>query len=393
MGVNHERLVSEFRRHPETAGRHLRESMESGSVRPSDFDLGKLFIECFGWNDFAACRGGKQLANDVFSRRLLEATGAVDTTAFQNISGQIVYSEVLDAYKSEEFVFQPLIPETPTQFLQGEKIAGITRLGDEAGVRNEGDPYPLAGVGEDWIFTPQIQDIGMIVPVTWEAVFGDRTGQLLERCQEVGYWRGQRREKQAIDCVIDENVTRHRYNWRGTVIASYGDNSGTHSWDNLAASNGLVDWTDLDAAEQVFNAILDPYTGEPVPYEPKHLIVTKQNERTADRIINATEIRVATPGYATSANPTQTNMKNPYQGAYQIVTSRLLAARLGTDTSWFLADLSAYARYMVAEKLTVVQAPANNHDEFHRRIVNQYRVNERGQYVVKQPRASVKSTA
>jgi hypothetical protein len=40
-----------------------------------------------------------------------------------------------------------------------------------------------------------------------------------------------------------------------------------------------------------------------------------------------------------------------------------------------------------------VQAPSNNQDEFHRRIVQQYRVNERGAYVVVQPRAAVKCTA
>jgi hypothetical protein len=82
-------------------------------------------------------------------------------------------------------------------------------------------------------------DRGGIVSVTWEAVFNDRTGQLLDRCGDVGYWAiGYPEEVAAIDCLIDENVTNHRYNWRGTVIASYGDNSGSHTWDNLDALVG-----------------------------------------------------------------------------------------------------------------------------------------------------------
>jgi hypothetical protein len=392
--VNYASLVEHFRADAPQAGRELREALETRQIKVREFDeLGSLFEACFGADAYFACRRGKMLAHDVFARALTEANGAVMTNAFQNISGQIVYSATLDKYQSEEFVFQKLIPEVATQFLDGEKIAGITQIGDEVAVRNEADPYALAGVGEDWIFTPPVKDRGVIIPVTWEAIFADRTGQLLERCGDVGYWSGQNREKRAIDCVVDENVTTHRYNWRGTTIATYGDNSGTHSWDNLAASNALVDWTDVDAAEQVFNGLTDPYTAEPIEVEPRHLIVVKALEQTARRILSATEIRVATPGYATTGNPTETHMANPYLNKYELVTSRLLAARMATDTSWFLADVTKMAKYMVAEKMQVVQAPSNNQDEFHRRIVAQYRVNERGAYVVVQPRAAVKSTA
>jgi hypothetical protein len=387
-------LIEHYRRDPAAAGSLLSECFRKKELKPSDFELGEVFAECFGWDNYRACKAGKRLANDVFAEgRLAEAQGAVSTTAFQNISGQIVYSAVLDQYESEDFAFTKLIPETPTQFLEGEKIAGITQIGDETGVRKEGDPYPLMGVGEDWIFTPAIQDIGGIVPVTWEAVFSDRTGQLLEQCGKVGYWRGVRREKQAIDCCVDENVTRHRYNWRGTVIASYDDNTGSHTWDNLAASNAIVDWTDIDAAEQVFNGLTDPYTGEPIMIEPRHITVTKSLEQIARRIVSATEISLNAGGYAASGNVYRTTGNNPYLNKYDVVTSRLLASRMATDTTWFLADWSKYAKYMVAEKMNVVQAPTNNQDEFHRRIVQQYRVNERGAYVVVQPRAAVKCTA
>ena len=395
MGIKYDALLGHYRRDPEAAGRQLRESFEKKAVRPADFDMGRLFEECFGWHHFRACRERKALANDVMARALLEAEGAVTTAAFQNISGQIVYSAVLDKYEAEEFVFSKLIPDEPITngTLDGEKIAGITEIGDEVAVRNENEDYAQAGVGEDWIFAPASKDRGLIVPVTWEAVFADRTGKLLERCGDVGHWFGVNKEKRAIDCVIDENTTAHRYNWRGTAIATYGDNSGTHTWDNLAASNALLDWTDLDNAEQVFNGLVDPYTGEPIVVEPKHLIVTKSLEKTAMRIRNATEIRVATPGFATSANPTVTHLPNPYGGTFDVISSRLLAARLATDTHWFYGDVSKLARYRVAEKMNVQQAPPNNDAEFRRRVVQQYRVNEHGAFYVRQPRAMVQNTA
>lgn len=299
----------------------------------------------------------------------------------------------MDAYRNEEFnVFRALIPEAQASTLDGEKIPGITQIGDEIQFRNEGDPYGLAGVTEDWIFSPTIRDRGVIIPVTWEALFNDKTGQLAERCADVGKWGGLNREKAAIDCFVDENITSHRYNWRGTVISSYNDNTGTHTWDNKAASNGLVDWVQVDAAEQLFNNLTDPYTGEPILYDPKHLVVTKQKEQTARRLVSASEIRVLGAGYATSGTVTQAVQSNPYLNKYTVVTSRLLAARTATDTDWWLADIGKYAKCMVAEKASVVQAPSNNYDEFNRRIVSQHRFNERFAYVVVQPRASVKST-
>jgi hypothetical protein len=126
--------------------------------------------------------------------------------------------------------------------------------------------------------------------------------------------------------------------------------------------------------------------------DPKHVIVTKQLEKTATKIMSGNEIRTTNPGYATSGDPTQYQWANPYGNKFKVISSRLLAARMATDTSWFYGDVGEYAKYMQAEPINVVQAITNNKDEFERRIVAQYRANERGAYVVVQPRAIVKST-
>lgn len=338
-----------------------------------------------------ACRSREQLANDVFQRHggLTESAGAVSTANFLNIASQFTYTNVMDSYEAEPAVFMDLIPEAPASTLDGEKIPGITEMGDEIGFRNESDPYPIAGFGEDWLFTPPIRDRGVIVALTWEAIFNDKTGLVARRGADIGKWFKHHREKRAVDCLIDENSTLHRYNWRGVTIASYGDNSGTHTWDNLAGSNTLTDWTDLDNAEQLFNAMVDPYTGEPIMIEAKHLIVTKQLEQTARRILTSTVINT---GDITAAPGIQTVQDSPYKAKYELKTSRLLAARLATDSDWFLGDVSAYAKCMMAEKMNVLPAPPNHPDEYHRRIVQMNRVNERFAYVVVQPRAIVKST-
>jgi hypothetical protein len=395
MGVI-KNVVESYKADPAGAAAGLRAALVSKQLRPTEFDFGKLFVECFGWPEFVRCRAGEQMAHDVFARRVSEADGGVSTSAFQNISGQIVYSAILDKYQSEEFVFTKIIPEEPVTngTLDGEKIAGLTQIGNQVAVRKENDPYKIAGVGENWIYAPAALDRGLIVPVSWEAVFADRTGRVLEFAGDVGHALGLDREDRAIDCVIDENTTAHRYNWRTAgQIATYGDNSGSHTWDNLAASNALLDWTNLNTNDQLFNNLVDPFTGYPIVEAPTSLIVSKGLEKTALRILNATEIRVATPGYATSGNPTNSLVANPYAGKFEVVCTRRLAARQSVTTSWYYGDPKLAFRYRVAEPMQTAQAPTGNKDEFERRVVAQFRVNERGAYYTREPRAMSKATA
>lgn len=386
----------------------LYESEGGGAVREvfgedrslAHLPLAKIFEGCFGpevWRRYKN-QGSRDAMGNGFVRTLMEAEGAVSTSAFLNITGQVVYSWIMEPLPGEEdYPFTDTIPETgPVMTLQTEKVPGLTQLGDVAQVRYEADPYALAGFGEDWIFRPAILDRGFVVPLTWEAVFEDKTGRIQQHAQDGRKSMRINREKRAIDCVIDQNTTAHRYNWRGTSIASYNDNTGTHTWDNLAATNGLVDWTQVNTANQVFNALTDPYTGEPLNVTPRHIVAAMGLQQTALRILSATELRVTSPGYATSGNPTQTVRDNPYKNYLQLLTSRLLGARMAAaselTTDWFVGDVTAYARYFWAEKLDVAQAPPDHPDNFMRRIVQQYRVNERGEYVVTQPRAMVKNT-
>jgi hypothetical protein len=376
--------AAERDRNPSRFFEDIGRALEKRELRPQDFSVRQLFEQFVP--------DGRELVESWNPRQgggvtLQEAGDAVQTAAFANISGQIVYSAILEKYMAEELVFSKLIPNQPTQF-NGEKIAGIGQMGDGAEIVGEAQPYPTVGVTEDWIETPQTTKRGMIVPITKEAIFFDRTGVLLDRCREVGEWLGVNKEKRAIDCVVDENVTTHRYKWRGTSYATY---QTTTPWDNVTASNALVDWTDIDAAEQTMAALIDPNTGEPIMVVPKHLIVNRELLYTARRIVEATTLKVATPGWATTGNPSEAEWKNPVTG-YSVLTSVLLASRMATDTSWFIGDVTKAFRYMENWPLAVVSAPANSDDDFKRDIVQQFKASERGQYATVEPRAMNKST-
>jgi hypothetical protein len=358
--------------------------LEKGHIKPQEFSIADLFESLVD--------GGRELRR-LFDPRLgpsnilSEAAGAVTSSDFSSITGQIVYTMMMQDLRPEDFPFQNAIPNQSTQF-SGEKIPGIANLGDLAEVVPENEDYPLMATSEDYIETPETKKRGFIIPITKEAIFFDRTGMLLQKCSKVGDSLMLNKEERAIDCLIDENTTAHRYKWKGTSYASY---QTTTPWDNITTSNALVDWTDLDAAEQTFNAITDPNTGEPVVVEANTVVVTKQNEAAALRILNATQIVMHSGGYATSGNLTETQAPNFWRSKYTILTSRLLAARAATDTDWWLGDPGRYARYMENWPITVTQAPAGNADDFNRDIVAKYKCSERGQYAVIEPRVMVEN--
>lgn len=369
---------------PRQACQHLREALTKGHLKPADFSIRELFE--------TQVEDGRELAESFHPGKrgtdLLEAGGAaVDTSNFSNIYNQIAYSAVLEAFQDEEYVFTKLIPSQPTKH-DGERIPGMAKIGDEAEIVDEGQPYPLAGVSEDYIDTPNTLKRGLEVDVTKEAIFFDKTGLLLKRCSDVGLWLGLNKEKRAIDCLIDENTTTHRYKWRGTTYASY---QTTTPYDNVTATATLVDWTDLDEAEQTLAGILDPFTGEPIVNTPVDMVVTRQNLWTAQRIVNATEITVVTPGYATTGNPTETRAGNPVR-RLNIHSSQQLAARMATDTTWYVGTISKYAKYMENWGLQVLQSDSNSEVGFTRDIVARYRADERGAYVVVEPRVMTKCT-
>ena len=209
----------------------FRQALQSKQLRPEEFSIRKLF-EAF-------VADGRELAEELGPQSggmpLLES--AVDTSAFANISGQVVYSAVMEAFESEPFVFAPLVRTINTQF-SGERIPGVGRLGDAAEEVGEGQPYPSVGLGQDWIETPQTTKRGFVVPVTREAIFFDRTHLVLQRAAEVGEFLALNKEKRIIDCLIDENSVEHRYNHKGAVHATY---QATSPWVNVLGSNGLAD--------------------------------------------------------------------------------------------------------------------------------------------------------
>ncbi len=363
---------------------HLSEALREGHLKPEDFsirDLAEAIVpDGHEWVRLLDPRSAGSV-------NVLESSGAVDVTAFLNITGQVIYSKILEAYLQEAFVVSKLVDTIPTR-LDGEKIPGISRVADTIDEVAPGMPYPHLGFGEDYIETPSTTKRGFIVPVTKEAIFFDRTHLVLSRAAEVGEVLGLNKEKRLIDLVI--GVTNN-YKWKGTSYDTYQTSS---PWINSLATNELVDWTNVDAAEQLFAEILDPNTGEPVLVRGTTVLVMPAYRHAAHRVFSAAELTFTAAGSSTA-----TVSANPLTG-YRVHDSRLAYRRLiasgvaAADAKkyWFVGDFRRAFAYMENWPITVTQAPLGSEADFNNDIVLRFKASERGAAAVLNPRFVVKNT-
>jgi hypothetical protein len=363
---------------------HLSEALQEKHLAPEDFSLRDLAETLIP--------DGRQWVRMLDPRssgliRLQEASDGVDVTAFLNVTGQVIYSKILEAYSQEAFVASKLVQTIPTR-LDGERIPGISRIADRIDEIGPGMPYPHLGFGEDYIETPSTAKHGFIVPVTKEAIFFDRTHLVLNRAAEVGEILGLNKEKRLLDVLI--GVTNN-YKHNSTSFNTY---YSSGPWVNHLGSNALEDWTNVDAAEQLFANILDPHTNEPVLVRGTTVLVMPAYRHAAHRVFNAAEIT-----YTASGSSTATTAGNPL-GNYHVEESRLAYRRIvnsGVPEAdakkwWFIGDFHKAFAYMENWPITVTQAPLNSEAEFNNDIVLRFKASERGAAAVLNPRLVVKCT-
>ncbi len=363
---------------------HLSESLREGHLQPEDFSLRDLAESLIPdgrhWVRMLDPRSSGHVS-------VMEAGEGVDVSAFLNITGQVIYSKILESYNQEAFVVSKLVQHIPTR-LDGEKIPGVSKIADDIDVIEPGMPYPNLGFGEDYIETPATSKRGFIVPVTKEAIFFDRTNLVLSRAAEVGEVLGLNKEKRLVDLVVGQT---NNYKSNGQAHNTY-LTSGL--WVNELAGNELVDWVNVDAAEQLFAEMSDPVTGEPILVHGTTVLVMPAYRHAAHRVFNAAEITYSGAGASTA-----TTAANPL-GNYRVQESRIAYRQIvaGGEAAadakkwWFLGDFRKAFAYMENWPITVTQAPVNSEADFNNDIVLRFKASERGAAAVLNPRYVVKST-
>ena len=309
--------------------------------------------------------------------QIQESAELVDTSQFANIIGQVVYTATLNGFNMPGLVGDQLVETIQTQF-SGERIPGVGRVGDDLDVVNEGQPYPNAVMGEEYVDTPETIKRGLILNITREAIYFDRTGVLLSEANKVGERVAVNREKRILDVVTGISTVFRRNG--AAAVATY------DSVNQL--SNTLADWTSIDSVQQKFNVMTDPITGEPIAIDVTQILVPKALETLAGRIINASMTR---QGSNTGNNQTYVNGSS-VAGNKQVVSGQYVRQRTSSDSTWFAGDFKKAFVYMQNWPLTVTQSDENSEVGFTRDIVLRLKASERGAAGVRERLYAAKCT-
>jgi len=377
--------LRELKRHvsyegSQKAAQHLVRGLDQGFFKPDDFSVKELFEALHD-------DGGELLRNIGRGKsggmNLLEAANAVDTSAFTGIIGQIVFNRVKEAYSDPEFLWPQLCETMTSTFAAGERIPGIGRIGDKAEIVNEGEAYPTVGLNEEFIDTPPTRKRGMIVPVSREIIIEDRTGMLLKAAGETGHWLGLNKEKRVIDVAIGA-VNNYKRNLTATnTYLTSGAYINSQTGNALDGSGN--EWRALEKADLLFDAILDPNTGEPIIISPDVLLVPTALKRTAERIINATGIQ--TVDMRVNAATIRTESGNPYGGkGLKVLSSPYIKVRSTSATRWWYGVPKKAFLYISIWDIETLQAASNSEQEFTMDIWLRYKCSEKGVAAVQEPR-------
>jgi hypothetical protein len=170
----------------------------------------------------------------------------------------------------------------------------------------------------------------------------------------------------------------------GNTYLSSGD------YVNIKANNALADWTDIEAAELLLDAMSDPNTGEPISVMPNTIIVPTALKHTARRIVRAVSVEHVDNQAAAA---TVRTLSASVIDDYRILTSPYVKQATSSDSTWFVGEPRRAFAYMENWPLTVTQAPDNSEADFTHDIVARFKVSERGAAAVLEPRRMVKCTA
>lgn len=376
-GYTKENRIGEFYEHMTSIFADRSNSLEDWSLRglfESLVDDGRELVE----HHFGGEQGG-------FSMR--EASDVVNTALFANITGNYVYNAILRAFEMPELIGDRLVTIMPSSE-QTERIPGVAPLGDQAEVVAEGAPYGRAVTQERWVDTPTTVKRGLIVDITKEILFFDKTGQVLIECRRVGEFLAINRERRILDAVLGIS-TIYRRNGQAAV-ATYGS-------DNTSASTPLVDWTSVDTVNLKLMGLTDPDTGDPISIMADSLIVPPALEMTANRIRAA--VQTSTVYQPNAASGTANNNRetwvngNSVKRQFEVLSNQYVKERTSSDTSWFWGAPKRAFAYVQNWPLGVTALGDNSYLSFERDVVSSYKASERGTPAVIERLQNAKATA
>lgn len=356
----------------------LENLLNQKKIAPEDLSFGQLGYELLGPEMFDALKD--QSADPE------EIRNAVVSSQFPTISKVAINAAILDSYELHTENLDSLVSTVEATRTNEEYLAGFTDS-EEPEMRLEGMSYEDTNFGERDI-TVKMADFGRTIQITREAIFNDRTRQLLENARKFGERGAQHRAKMIIQTMEVMPRTAFKeatgaskaFTYKGTSF-QYGDfyNASSHSSidgrtnKNLVTSNGLADWTNVEAAMKLFNLMKTP-AGADLSVTPRFVVVHADNLVRAWQIFNSDTFSKVGTGTSVAVyhNPNPYGPKGLNQ--FQVIGTRYLSA----TTAWYLGDIPSQLKWIWVYRPATSALAASSDKVFYNNIVVTYKFSYHG---------------
>lgn len=385
-----------------------RNTLESDKaiLKPEDVNISEIGHALFGTNGEqelweAMCRS-REGYSPVMRHNLtdtLEAVTDILPSQFSNISAWnattagLFEAKVLEVWQRPEFIGEKVCP-TVASVRRAEKIVGVSMIGDIVEERKPGNAHARAPLSERYVTTPITQNKGLGVDVTREAVMFDWSKELLSQAESITLALGMRVEKLKLDTVL--GVT-NSYTYGGINYNTYVASGGNYVNKLAGSTTALVDWTQLNALEQLFVGMTDQETGQPISVQARQLLVMPTKVPTTEQILGWDTLATLTNSLAQRGYG-----NNIYKGRYELLPTTafvrnemingLSLTGAQADLYYYLGDFKKAFAYFQQLPLTPIRTDANNYEMADRGLVFSMFLDEMGIPGVLEPRYVVQCT-
>ena len=336
---------------------------DKGTVTPNDFSFKAMFEELVDpEHKFSYETDAEVLAE------------AVTASAFPTITGVVINSTIIPAYELAVGPSARLVSESNAIKTSREEIAGWT-AGGQFEMRPEHTSYVEDVITEKY-WSIDKYDFGKIISLTREAIFDDRSGELIGRARSLGEKGGQLRAKiitqtfEVAARTAQGEATSQAAVYKGTATTASNfyntdhsaliDSAGTNA--NLVTSNGLGTDQAINAANTLFSKFVDE-NGETIIITPQVLIYPPALHQTAQELLFGTTKR------SISATLDEGHLGNIWQGRFDPIELPFLTS----DTTWYIGDPTKQMVWLWVWKPETKVQNADSESAFHAQVVLRYR--------------------
>jgi hypothetical protein len=381
-------------------GKHLREfHRQHGADRTCEYlsravSEGKVRPEQISIRDLAESYMGEAWAEKLHARRYVHESSpvAVDASGFVAIAGQLMIDRVKGGYNAVGFVCKNLISDEPITNgnLGSQVIPWLGGIADAPSQVEQQQRYPYTQFGAQYITAPPPKKMGEICALSFEMIYSDLTGQVYKAAQRVGERVAIWEEEEAARVIY--GITNN-HSWNGTTYNTY---QASTPWINTKSGISLVDWNEINEAEQLFAEMTDPVTGKPIDVNPNGILVMPRKKYNARRAMTATNTRSGTAGAGTSGNVIEA--PNPLDQEYPVYVSKYgyqqVVASGVTATNardwWILADFKEAFAFRTVHPMRTREAIPGSDMDFNRDIPYAIKAHTFRVAYVRDPRFAVK---